>query len=38
MHITSRDNALLKQVRLVRDGEVDELIFIEGRLATLNSG
>jgi TrmH family RNA methyltransferase len=41
MHITSRDNALLRQARLVRDGKVDELIFVEGlRLAeeALNSG
>jgi len=34
MHITSRDNSLLRQARSVRDGKVDELIFIEGlRLA-----
>jgi hypothetical protein len=41
MHITSRDNALLRQARLVRDGKVDELIFVEGlRLAeeAFNSG
>jgi TrmH family RNA methyltransferase len=30
MHITSRDNSLLRQARLVRDGKVDDLIFIEG--------
>ena len=30
MHITSRDNSLLRQVRAVRDGKIDELIFIEG--------
>lgn len=30
MHITSRDNSLLRQVRAVRDGKVDELIFVEG--------
>jgi len=30
MHITSRDNSLLRQARAVRDGKVDELIFIEG--------
>jgi TrmH family RNA methyltransferase len=35
MHITSRDNSLLRQARAVRDGKADELIFIEGmRLAT----
>ena len=28
--ITSRDNSLLKQARAVRDGRVDELIFVEG--------
>ncbi len=34
MHITSRDNSLLRQARLVRDGKVTDLIFIEGlRLA-----
>jgi TrmH family RNA methyltransferase len=32
--ITSRDNSLLRQARAVRDGKVDELIFVEGlRLA-----
>ena len=30
MHITSRDNSLLRQVRAVRDGKIDDLIFIEG--------
>lgn len=30
MHITSRDNSLLRQVRAVRDAKIDELIFIEG--------
>ena len=30
MKITSRDNSLLKQARAVRDGGVDELIFVEG--------
>ena len=30
MHITSRDNSLLRQVRAVRDGKTTELIFIEG--------
>ena len=30
MHITSRDNSLLRQVRAVRDGKIDELIFVEG--------
>lgn len=30
MQITSRDNSLLRQARAVRDGKVDELIFIEG--------
>jgi TrmH family RNA methyltransferase len=30
MHITSRDNSLLRQARQVRDGKVDELVFIEG--------
>ena len=30
MHITSRDNALLRQARAVRDGKVRELIFVEG--------
>ncbi len=41
MHITSRDNSLLRQARSVRDGTVAELIFIEGlRLAeeALRSG
>jgi TrmH family RNA methyltransferase len=41
MHITSRDNSLLRQARQVRDGKVDELIFVEGlRLAdeALRSG
>ena len=34
MHITSRDNSLLRQARRVRDGKEPELIFIEGlRLA-----
>ncbi len=34
MKITSRDNSLLRQARAVRDGKVDELIFVEGlRLA-----
>jgi RNA methyltransferase, TrmH family len=28
--ITSRDNSLLRQVRAVRDGKVNDLIFIEG--------
>jgi len=28
--ITSRDNSLLRQVRAVRDGKIEELIFIEG--------
>jgi len=28
--ITSRDNSLLRQARAVRDGEIDELIFVEG--------
>ncbi|HVQ39660.1 MAG TPA: TrmH family RNA methyltransferase, partial [Pyrinomonadaceae bacterium] len=32
--ITSRDNSLLRQARAVREGKIDELIFIEGlRLA-----
>jgi len=32
--ITSRDNSLLRQARAVRDGKIEELIFIEGlRLA-----
>ncbi|HKG58182.1 MAG TPA: RNA methyltransferase [Pyrinomonadaceae bacterium] len=30
MHITSRDNSLLRQARSVRDGKIDELIFVEG--------
>ena len=30
MKITSRDNSLLHQARAVRDGKVDELIFVEG--------
>jgi len=30
MHIKSRDNSLLRQARAVRDGKVDELIFVEG--------
>ena len=30
MHITSRDNSLLRHVRAVRDGKIDEQIFIEG--------
>src|SRR5215212_3665210 len=30
MHITSRDNSLLRQVRAVRDGKTNDLIFIEG--------
>lgn len=30
MHITSRDNSLLRQARLVRDGKIEELIFVEG--------
>jgi len=34
MKITSRDNSLLRQARAVRDGKVDELIYVEGlRLA-----
>jgi len=28
--ITSRDNSLLRQARLVRDGKIEELIFVEG--------
>ena len=28
--ITSRDNSLLRHVRAVRDGRIDELIFVEG--------
>jgi hypothetical protein len=30
MRITSRDNSLLRQARAVRDGKLDELIFVEG--------
>jgi RNA methyltransferase, TrmH family len=30
MHITSRDNSLLRQARSVRDGKSDELIYVEG--------
>jgi len=30
MNITSRDNSLLRQARAVRDGKVDELIYVEG--------
>ena len=30
MQITSRDNSLLRQARGVRDGKIEELIFIEG--------
>lgn len=30
MHISSRDNSLLRQARRVRDGKVEELIYIEG--------
>jgi RNA methyltransferase, TrmH family len=30
MHITSRDNSLLRQARAVRDGKIEELIFVEG--------
>ena len=30
MHITSRDNSLLRQARAVRDGKIKELIFVEG--------
>lgn len=30
MQITSRDNSLLRQVRAVRDGKVDDLIYVEG--------
>ena len=30
MHITSRDNSLLRQVRAVRDGKTGELIYVEG--------
>lgn len=30
MQITSRDNSLLRQARAVRDGRINELIFVEG--------
>ncbi|HYW73531.1 MAG TPA: RNA methyltransferase [Pyrinomonadaceae bacterium] len=30
LHITSRDNSLLRHVRAVRDGKVAELIYVEG--------
>lgn len=30
MKITSRDNSLLRRARAVRDGKVDDLIFVEG--------
>ena len=30
MHITSRDNSLLRQARAVRDGKTKNLIFVEG--------
>lgn len=30
MKITSRDNSLLRQARAVRDGRLDDLIFVEG--------
>jgi RNA methyltransferase, TrmH family len=30
MKITSRDNSLLRQARAVRDGKVDDLIYVEG--------
>ena len=30
MHISSRDNSLLRQARAVRDGKIKELIFVEG--------
>src|SRR4030095_8809739 len=30
MLITSRDNSLLRQARAVRDGKVEDLIFVEG--------
>ena len=30
MHITSRDNSLLRQMRAVRDGKIEEQIFVEG--------
>jgi TrmH family RNA methyltransferase len=29
-HITSRDNSLLRQARAVRDGKIEEFIFVEG--------
>src|SRR6185295_15374588 len=41
MHITSRDNSLLRQARSVRDGKTESAIFVEGlRLCeeALNSG
>src|SRR2546422_328014 len=41
MNITSRDNSLLRHARAVRDGKVDDSIFVEGlRLCeeTLTSG
>src|SRR6476469_4845521 len=28
--ITSRDNSLLRQARAVRDGKIDDLIYVEG--------
>ena len=30
MHITSRDNSLLREARAVRDGKIADLIFVEG--------
>jgi TrmH family RNA methyltransferase len=30
MHITSRDNSLLRQARAVRDGKIDTSIYVEG--------
>lgn len=30
MQITSRDNSLLRQARAVRDGKIEDLIFVEG--------
>lgn len=30
MEITSRDNSLLRQARAVRDGKIEELIYVEG--------
>ncbi len=30
MHITSRDNSLLRHARAVRDGKLDDVIFVEG--------